>query len=723
LLFSLKLNSQTIINLDDAPSMPLHKELLGANTGLFYSDVMGERDENNVMINSYFSPELIKEIDSLSIGHIRFPGGNSANHYHFYGRGGYGTDSFELLCREGFLPQLSVINQYGINDGRHAENFAPRVKEMMQGLGKVNEKPNLHYIINIMTHFYYGDFKGIENGLNLLLLGRSKLVPYLLFNFNALNLSQMDIIAEELRLLVIQNKTAFDLAKGLYMQNEGFRKRFDENMAAIHYYHDNNIPISHIEMGNEIYADFMLLDEDLSTIEFDCTTADSTTNFAAPLSYLNIQQYSMALLKYYFVTSLYEDSIKAAFPNTKTGLVLAPMRPTIGINEFFVASEMPRGILSLNANYLWNKFVSSFSQCDGVVTHLYLQNLSNCSIHSLTSEDTITRAFNAIMDFFIETSFNTSLEFQYLSMQPEIQKEHWVTEWNVNGRNAASNTYMHAQFVLRFMLKFLEWNKNNPNRKIDITTYFNLSTFQNYNYCMMRTGYDTEDIYHIDKQNLYYPMAYLNRAIQTGSHMIDLADSIWTNQDSIRFYTFYNPTKKEVSLIYINYAKKNKKFSLDSTKFQIDGKNEQWIIESFRALQADKLLSTDFGCPEITPAIGEEATIRPINSLESNLEIIIPKNSFGEIILKREEIPTNAKNFTREEFAVFPNPSSGNFLLQTQNISQGNLNIYNISGKILVSKANIIFPTEVNITLPSGTYFIEINNNHQRWQKKLIIAK
>jgi hypothetical protein len=533
----------------------------------------------------------------------------------------------------------------------------------------------------------------------------------------------MDIIAEELRLLVIQNKTAFDLAKGLYMQNEGFRKRFDENMAAIHYYHDNNIPISHIEMGNEIYADFMLLDEDLSTIEFDCTTADSTTNFAAPLSYLNIQQYSMALLKYYFVTSLYEDSIKAAFPNTKTGLVLAPMRPTIGINEFFVASEMPRGILSLNANYLWNKFVSSFSQCDGVVTHLYLQNLSNCSIHSLTSEDTITRAFNAIMDFFIETSFNTSLEFQYLSMQPEIQKEHWVTEWNVNGRNAASNTYMHAQFVLRFMLKFLEWNKNNPNRKIDITTYFNLSTFQNYNYCMMRTGYDTEDIYHIDKQNLYYPMAYLNRAIQTGSHMIDLADSIWTNQDSIRFYTFYNPTKKEVSLIYINYAKKNKKFSLDSTKFQIDGKNEQWIIESFRALQADKLLSTDFGCPEITPAIGEEATIRPINSLESNLEIIIPKNSFGEIILKREEIPTNAKNFTREEFAVFPNPSSGNFLLQTQNISQGNLNIYNISGKILVSKANIIFPTEVNITLPSGTYFIEINNNHQRWQKKLIIAK
>lgn len=717
--------SQQVINLDEAPSIPLKKELLGINTGLFYSDVMGERNENNVMINSYFSPQLIKEIDSISLGHIRFPGGNSANHYHFFGRGGYGTDTFELICREDFLPIPSIVNQYGINDGRHAENFAPRVKEVMQGLGKVNEAPDFHYIINIMTHFYYGDLKKLEEGLNVLILGRPKLLPYLFAKFNVLNATQFDEIANELKLITTQNKALFDLAKSNFMKEEGFRKRFDENLAAIHYYHDNNIPITHIEIGNEIYADFMLLDEDLSTITFDCSLADSSNSSINKLNVLNIQQYSLALLKYYFVSSLYEDSIKSAFPNTKTGLVLAPLRPNIVLNENLEIFEVPRNILSLNANYLWNKFVSGFEHGDGVITHLYLQNLTPCDAYNATNIDTVELVFEKILDFFINTSINSALELQNVSMNSSVKKEHWLTEWNMNGRNAASNTYMHAQFVLKFMLKILEWNKNNPDRKIDITSYFNLSTFMNFNYTMLRTGYDEQDVYHIEKQNLYYPIFYLSRAIQSGSKMIFTEDSIWNknNNDSLNFYTFYNAEKEQLSLIYINHSKQNRAFSIDSTSIAINGKSNNYDITSLKSIQAKRPMATDYGCTQITPSSDEESPIKIENSNTLSKEVILSALSFGEIILIIEDVPTSIKSLKNNDFSIYPNPSKNYFSINTQNIAQANLNIFDIHGRLLISKSNITFPSEISHTLPSGNYILELNDGHNRWQKKLVVIQ
>lgn len=718
------LSGQITLNPETIPSMPLQKELLGANTGLFYSDVMGERSPENVLINSYFSPELIKEIDSISLGHIRFPGGTSANYYHFYGRGGYGTDTFEMSCREGYLPNPSIVLQYGVNDGRHAENFAPRVKEMMQGLGNVNEKPNLHYVINIMTHFYYGDFLSLENGLNLMLLGRSKLLPFLFAKLNLLNPTQMDEIANELRLITVQNKALFDLTKSNFMKDAKFRKRLDENLAALHYYHDNGIPISHVEMGNEVYADWMLIDEDLSTIDFDCASADSTTNPENKLAVSNVQQYSLAMLKYYFITSIYEDTIKKVFPNIKTGLVLAPMRPNIVINENFETFDVPRGILSFNANYLWNKFISGFTHGNGLISHLYLQNLVQCEVHDNASADTIEIVFKAIFDHFINTSFNNAMELEFLSMNASVKKEHWLTEWNINGRNALSNTYLHAQFVLRFMLKILEWNQYNTDRKIDVSTYFNLSTFRNFNYCMLRTGYDENDVYHIEKQLLYYPIYYLSRAIQTGSKMLFVADSVWANNtgDSLKFYTFYHPDKEEIHLIYINYSQNNKTFSTDTFRLIIDGIAEPLQIHSLRLLQTQELIATDYGCPQITPAPETEAKVKASSTFDKTKEVILPALSFGEIILKKEEITTPVFSNKKEDFMVYPNPSKGNFYLQNPKLNFGNLIIYDISGKIIVSKANISLPTQIQIDVPSGTYFIEINDNNQRWQKKVIIA-
>lgn len=724
-VFNFSLSGQTIINLDEVSSMPLKKELLGVNTGLFYSDVMGERGEGNIMINSYFSPELIKEIDSLNLGHIRFPGGNSANYYHFFGRGGYGTDTFEMICREGYLPPTpSIVTQYGINDGRHAENFAPRVKEMMQGLGGANEKPNFHYIINITTHFFNGDFIKLEEGLNLLLLSRPKLLPFLLFKFKNLAIPQLDEIANELRLITTQNSALFNAAKSNFMKDAAFRKRFDENMAALHYYHNNNVPASHVEYGNEVYAQFMLLDEDLSTIEFDCVLADSTEESFSKLDYLNFQQYSLALLKYYFVTFIYEDSIKKAFPNTKTGLVLAPLRPTMVINENLEIFDVPRGALSLNAYYLWNKFISGFQHGNGIITHLYLQDLATCGVHGQAPDDQIEQVFNLLINHFINTSFFTALEYQHLSLNSSVKKEHWLTEWNMK-KNAVSNTYMHSLFVLKFMLNILEWNKMNPTQKIDITSYYNLSTFRNHTYTLLRTGYDSLDVYHIDKQLLYYPIFYLSRAIQNGSKWLSIPDSLWLNEnsDSINFYTFYNPAKEQINLLYINHSKFNKNFSNDSLNFILSDKTENFQIESLRLLQSERLMATDYGCPQITPPLGELPLVNSIIQNEVSQSLVLPANSFGEIILKKVDITTPVFSKVKSEFEIYPNPSNGNFYIQTKNINSGNFVVYDLHGKILVSKTNILFPSEINLDLPSGNYILDINNNNQHWQKKLVIVE
>jgi len=74
--------------------------------------------------------------------------------------------------------------------------------------------------------------------------------------------------------------------------------------------------------------------------------------------------------------------------------------------------------------------------------------------------------------------------------------------------------------------------------------------------------------------------------------------------------------------------------------------------------------------------------------------------------------------------AVYPNPSEGNFTIQSKEYLQNSrVYISDITGKIVFEKyySDKLKRVELNLGLPPGIYFIRIKNNNFWHVKKLII--
>ena len=76
---------------------------------------------------------------------------------------------------------------------------------------------------------------------------------------------------------------------------------------------------------------------------------------------------------------------------------------------------------------------------------------------------------------------------------------------------------------------------------------------------------------------------------------------------------------------------------------------------------------------------------------------------------------------------VFPNPSNGNFTINSNSLTSGNINItiYSPLGAKIIEFANIkTFP--LNVTqqdLPNGIYYLRINSDNKTMIKKIVVSK
>ena len=83
---------------------------------------------------------------------------------------------------------------------------------------------------------------------------------------------------------------------------------------------------------------------------------------------------------------------------------------------------------------------------------------------------------------------------------------------------------------------------------------------------------------------------------------------------------------------------------------------------------------------------------------------------------------TNINSLPNNEFSIYPNPSNGDFIIKFNKITDANIIIYDITGKVVLTKNRI--NKNINISLKNinkGMYFVKINNKNNTAIEKVII--
>ncbi len=116
---------------------------------------------------------------------------------------------------------------------------------------------------------------------------------------------------------------------------------------------------------------------------------------------------------------------------------------------------------------------------------------------------------------------------------------------------------------------------------------------------------------------------------------------------------------------------------------------------------------------------GQESTEEDVEGVIAH---IIDDPALGEVFFDPFEcgIPVMATNdFNQNLFNIYPNPASRSFFIDTK--ETGHLNIYDMSGKKVLSQKDLNGKTRIQINLPKGIYLVEFENGTERSTRKLIV--
>src|SRR5690606_11636518 len=116
---------------------------------------------------------------------------------------------------------------------------------------------------------------------------------------------------------------------------------------------------------------------------------------------------------------------------------------------------------------------------------------------------------------------------------------------------------------------------------------------------------------------------------------------------------------------------------------------------------------------------GQESTEEDVEGVIAH---IIDDPALGEGFFDPFEcgIPVMATNdFNQNLFNIYPNPASRSFFIDTK--ETGHLNIYDMSGKKVLSQKDLNGKTRIQINLPKGIYLVEFENGTERSTRKLIV--
>ena len=93
--------------------------------------------------------------------------------------------------------------------------------------------------------------------------------------------------------------------------------------------------------------------------------------------------------------------------------------------------------------------------------------------------------------------------------------------------------------------------------------------------------------------------------------------------------------------------------------------------------------------------------------------------NFGEVIVNIDSCKVSSFDKIKNGFMFFPNPSSGDIKIFFNLDKKFNLNVYDISGKLIKMEKNL--SENYNLHLKSGFYILEINYSHYSVKKNIIV--
>jgi len=110
-------------------------------------------------------------------------------------------------------------------------------------------------------------------------------------------------------------------------------------------------------------------------------------------------------------------------------------------------------------------------------------------------------------------------------------------------------------------------------------------------------------------------------------------------------------------------------------------------------------------------------------STDSNEELSVSKTRFKVVFAENS---LNTRKIISDNFTIYPNPTNGEFFIETSEAMQGeaNLSIFNMLGaEVYKSTHNIESNTKIRIAkdFPTGVYLVQINNETKSQTKKLVV--
>ncbi|MCX6232443.1 MAG: T9SS type A sorting domain-containing protein, partial [Bacteroidetes bacterium] len=127
-------------------------------------------------------------------------------------------------------------------------------------------------------------------------------------------------------------------------------------------------------------------------------------------------------------------------------------------------------------------------------------------------------------------------------------------------------------------------------------------------------------------------------------------------------------------------------------------------------------------CNGYVPIIGQISQSYTVAS-SGSYAVIVTKNGCSATSSCHAVIITGInETITNSGFSLYPNPSKGRFVIETNQTENSSIEIYNLIGAICYHATITAAKTEIDISKqPSGIYFVKYNHGNTIYTKRIII--
>ncbi len=695
----------------------------GISSMTMYEHIDTIYNPNTHTFTSKIFDTIYNLIKPLNLKVFRFPGGTIGNYYHFYGKG-HGIDTSETTCATGRIGEAAFANQHLGFDQKADRNIIEFFKEEIDTLKKYGDNIGVCYRINSHTHFYKGDLKKHTDSIQYLI---SKYfttdTAFLSTNGNTLDSTKINTMVS--KLLTIQSDPIYIRIKKKLISDSAFYYRFKENTDAVSYLKNNRINILGAEIGNETYAEYVVFDDDLNYLGYDCTNVPP--NFHYDLWQLPVRYYIEGMLKNNLLVSLYADTLKSRFN------IYSAVPANNGFNYLTLDNQYnPVHIkpydLTVKKSDLWNKYFASQNNVSALIPHIYSQEFMSCSTY-MNADSTYNLPFSEInkiatrfYKYYIDTLLVYNLKrFNFYANNKPL----WITEWNFSEGSFANNTFLHAFYDYYFIRKMVDIHDFSTNY-VQILLYHHLSG-GSHTWPIIRTRI-TGHQFNTQKQITYSPFYIWSNTIN--KHVKRLKTPFWNTNPNTIIDAFIDSSKQNIIIQYANMDTNTHFIDLKNLIIKNNLLSKEFSIDKidYYQLDAASILSTNYTtCSFFTEP--NYATSYQIleDTLASTDTLFLPGISMGKFTLHLKNKVNTAipKSSKKNGFSLYPNPSQNTLIVQLQNqnmVFPLTYTIYDSLGKLILSDAITELQSTIDISsIAQGWYQLQLTKNGQHLDTKSFI--